>query len=52
MAHIAQTLTDLDGNTTLLSVDGIGAFDLISRGTMLQGLLEAVLRFCVDVSVG
>ena len=40
VTHIAQTLTDLDGNTTLLSVDGIGAFDLISRGAMLQGLLE------------
>ena len=25
VAHIAQTLTDLDGNTTLLSVDGIGS---------------------------
>ena len=33
-------LTDLDGNTTLLSVDRIGAFDLISRSAMLQGLLE------------
>ena len=40
VAHIAQTLTDLDGNTTLLSVDGIGAFDLISRSAMVQGLLE------------
>ena len=33
-------LTDLDANATLLSVDGIGAFDLISRSAMLQGLLE------------
>ena len=40
VAHIAQTLTDLDGNTPLLSVDGIGAFNLISRSAMLQGLLE------------
>ena len=39
IAHIAQALTDLDANATL-SVDGIGAFDLISRGAMLQGLLE------------
>ena len=64
VAHIAQTLTDLDGNTTLLSVDGIGAFDLISRGAMLQGTAgggrwirrfpfrQAVLRFSVNVLVG
>ena len=38
VAHIAQTLTDLDGNTTLLSVDGIGAFNLISRSAMLQAM--------------
>ena len=40
VAHIAQAMTDLDPTTTLLSVDGIGAFDLISREAMLQGLLE------------
>ena len=40
IAHIAQALTDLDANATLLSVDGIGAFDLISWNAMLQGLLE------------
>ena len=33
-------MTDLDPTTTLLSVDGIGAFDLISREAMLQGLME------------
>ena len=40
VAHIAQAMTDMDPNTTLLSVDGTGAFDLISREAMLQGLLE------------
>ena len=40
VAHIAQAMTDMDPNTTLLSVDDIGAFDLISREAMLQGLLE------------
>ena len=40
VAHIAQAMTDLDPTTTLLSVDGIGAFDLISREAMLQGLME------------
>ena len=52
VAHIAQTLTDLDGNTTLLSVDGIGAFDLISQSAMLQGLLEVEGGSAVDVLVG
>ena len=33
-------MTDLDPTTTLLSVDGIGAFNLISREAMLQGLME------------
>ena len=40
MAHIVQGLTDLDADTTLLSVDGIGAFDLVSRAAMMRGLLE------------
>ena len=40
VAHIAQAMTDMDPNTTLLSVDDIGAFDLISREAMLQGLLD------------
>ena len=42
VAHIAQAMTDLDPNTTLLSVDGIGAFDLthITRSNVLQGLSE------------
>ena len=34
-----QTLTDQDPNATILSVDGVGAFDLVSRNAMLQGLL-------------
>ena len=34
VAHIAQAMTDLDPTTTLLSVDGIGAFDLISRNNV------------------
>ena len=37
VAHIAQAMTFLDPNTTLLSVDGIGAFDLISREAVLEG---------------
>ena len=40
VAHIIQSLTDTDAETTVVSVDGVGAFDLISRNSMLQGLLS------------
>ena len=40
VAHIVQGLIDLDADATLLSVDGIGAFDLVSRAAMMRGLLE------------
>ena len=38
--HVLQALTDNDERATILSVDGIGAFDLISRESMMRGLLE------------
>ena len=38
VAHILQVLTDLDPNATVVSVDGIGAYDLISRNSMLRGV--------------
>ena len=38
IAHALQSLSELDPNATILSIDGIGAFDLVSRGAMLQGL--------------
>ena len=38
VAHALQILTDLDDRATVLSIDGIGAFDLISQGAMLEGL--------------
>ena len=40
VAHILQHLTDLDPLATIVSVDGIGAFDLVSRNAMLRGLLS------------
>ena len=40
VAHVAQALTDMDDNSTLLSLDGIGAFDLVARGAVMSGLLE------------
>ena len=39
VAHVIQSLTDTNAETTVVSVDGVGAFDLISRNSMLQGLL-------------
>ena len=38
IAHVVQTCTDVDPRTTLLSIDGAGAFDLISRRAMLTAL--------------
>ncbi len=38
IAHALQALTDLSDRTTVFSIHGIGAFDLISRGAMLEGL--------------
>ena len=38
IAHALQALCEQDPNATILSVDGIGAFDLVSHGAMLQGL--------------
>ena len=39
VSHVFQTLTNLDPSATILSVDGVGAFDLVSRNALLQGLL-------------
>ena len=59
IAHALQTLTDLSDTATVLSIDGISAFDLISRGAMLEGLrsvpggisvLPFVLQFCGNPS--
>ena len=38
--HILQTVTDLDPETTIMSIDGMGAYDLISRNAMLESLLQ------------
>ena len=38
--HILQTLTDSNQETTIISIDGVGAYDLISRSAMLEGLLR------------
>ena len=42
VAHMFQVLTDPDA--TVVSVDGVGAFDLISRVSMMKGLRHVVVR--------
>ena len=44
VARILQALSDRDPEATIMSIDGIGAFDLISRNAMLEGLLDPPLR--------
>ena len=44
VTHIVQALTDLNARTTVMSVDGIGAYDLISRETMLSAVRDLELR--------
>ena len=37
-AHVVQAFTNIDVEATVVSIDGIGAFDWISRNSMLQAL--------------
>ena len=50
IAHALQALTELDPESTITSIDGISAFDTMSRKAMLDGLAQvpggsAVLPF-------
>ena len=38
LAHALQAATEADPDATILSVDGVGAFDTVSRQAMLRGL--------------
>ena len=40
VAHALQSMTELDESATILSVDGVGVFDLVSRNAIMQGLLH------------
>ena len=40
VAHILQTIMDKDERATVVSIDGAGAYDLISRNAMMEGLLR------------
>ena len=48
IAHALQGLTEIDARVTVMSIDGISAFDLISRQAMLQGLMDllSLLSHC------
>ena len=53
IAHALQALTDQDPQSTIKSVDGIGAYDTISRNAMLRRLRhmeggEAILPFVLQ----
>ena len=59
IAHILQTLTEDNPYTTVLSIDGIGAFNLISLKSMLEALMTVeggpyimpfVRQFCGNLS--
>ena len=43
IAHALQGLSELDPNTTIISIDGIGAYDQISRAAMLDGLMNVAV---------
>ena len=42
MAHALQGICEVDPNTTILSIDGISAFDMVSRAAMFDGLYTLV----------
>ena len=42
VAHVLEGLCELDGHCTVTSIDGISAYDLVSRAAMLDGLLNRV----------
>ena len=39
---MVQALTGMDDEATILSVDGVGAYDTISRNATFQGLADMV----------
>ena len=43
VTHALQALTRTE-NATVVSIDGVGAFDLISRNTMVSGLMAMEKR--------
>ena len=39
VAHVLQVLTESDPQATIVSIDGVGAYDSISRKAMLENLI-------------
>ena len=39
VAHVLQVLTEIDPQATIVSIDGVGAYDSISRKAMLEALI-------------
>ena len=37
---MVQALTEFDGSATIVSVDGVGAYDFVSRTALLSGLMD------------
>ena len=52
VSHMFQTLLELDPRATILSVDGVGAFDLISRNAMMAGFYSSPSTFLWEDDVG
>ena len=55
VAHSLQMMCETDPELTITSVDGVRAFDLISRRAMLEGLANVevgLLRASLHVSLG
>ena len=40
LARVVQALSELDPRSTILSVDGVGAFDNVSRAAIFQGVAD------------
>ena len=57
IAHVIQGLTELNPEATVLSIDGISAYDQISRAAMMDGIFslcggEAVPFITIHLHVG
>ena len=39
-AHIVEAFTNQDANAKVVTIDGLGAFDLISKSSLLEGLVR------------
>ena len=49
ISHVLQALTELNPNATILSVDGMSAYDMMSRKAMLQGLSNVEGGSCLHL---